>query len=39
MTKEALGIGGADQAKGIGDGAEEVRVGSGFGLAQLGFDL
>lgn len=39
MAKEALGIDGVDPMQGLGDGREEVLVGSGLGLAQEGFDF
>jgi hypothetical protein len=39
MAKEPLGIGRADPAQGLGDGCQEVLVGAGLGLAQVGFDF
>ena len=39
MTKEALGVGGTNPAKGFGNGGQQVRVVPGLGLAQVGFDF
>jgi len=39
MTKEALGVGAAHRTQGLADGAEQVRIGPGLGLAQVSFDF
>ncbi len=37
--EKALGIGRADETEGLGNGSQQVRIVSGFGLAQVGFDF
>jgi len=39
MTKEAVGVGGTDQAQTLADGRQQIRVGPGLGLAQVSLDL